>query len=93
MTKKIWFITGVSTGLGRAIAEAALSAGDTVVGTLRKAATVEVVDPTLKKAMEDEKAMDEGSPSGDTPSSPGSNPSGGAPQPEDKPAGDAPEKP
>lgn len=35
---KIWFITGVSTGLGRAIAEAALAQGDTVVGTLRKEA-------------------------------------------------------
>jgi NAD(P)-dependent dehydrogenase (short-subunit alcohol dehydrogenase family) len=32
---KIWFITGVSSGLGRAIAEAALAHGDTVVGTLR----------------------------------------------------------
>jgi NAD(P)-dependent dehydrogenase (short-subunit alcohol dehydrogenase family) len=31
-----WFITGVSSGFGRAIAEAALAAGDTVVGTLRK---------------------------------------------------------
>ncbi|EJL32571.1 oxidoreductase [Novosphingobium sp. AP12] len=31
-----WFITGVSTGLGRAIAKAALDAGDTVVGTVRK---------------------------------------------------------
>lgn len=30
------FITGVSTGLGRALAEAALAAGHTVVGTLRK---------------------------------------------------------
>ena len=39
-----------------------------VVGTLRKAATVEVVDPTLKKAMEDEKAMDEAAPSGASPS-------------------------
>jgi NAD(P)-dependent dehydrogenase (short-subunit alcohol dehydrogenase family) len=32
---KIWFITGVSSGFGRAIAEAALAQGDTVVGTLR----------------------------------------------------------
>ncbi len=31
-----WFVTGVSSGLGRAIAEAALARGDTVVGTLRK---------------------------------------------------------
>lgn len=33
---KLWFITGVSSGFGRAIAQAALAAGDTVVGTLRK---------------------------------------------------------
>lgn len=32
---KTWFITGVSSGFGRAIANAALAAGDTVVGTLR----------------------------------------------------------
>ena len=32
---KIWLITGVSSGLGRAIADAALAAGDRVVGTLR----------------------------------------------------------
>jgi NAD(P)-dependent dehydrogenase (short-subunit alcohol dehydrogenase family) len=38
MAKKIWLITGVSTGLGRAIAEAALGAGDIVVGTLRQEA-------------------------------------------------------
>ncbi len=31
-----WLITGVSSGLGRAIAECALSRGDIVVGTLRK---------------------------------------------------------
>ena len=29
---KTWFITGVSTGFGRAIANAALAAGDRVVG-------------------------------------------------------------
>ena len=32
-----WFITGVSSGIGRAIAEAALNRGDRVVGTVRKA--------------------------------------------------------
>jgi peptidyl-prolyl cis-trans isomerase C len=72
-----------------------------VVGSLRKAATVEVVDPTLKKAMEDEKAMDEVAPSGASPASPsGASPSppddkssGGAPQQEDKPSEDAPDKP
>jgi NAD(P)-dependent dehydrogenase (short-subunit alcohol dehydrogenase family) len=34
---KIWFITGVSSGFGRAIADAALAEGDRVVGTVRKA--------------------------------------------------------
>jgi NAD(P)-dependent dehydrogenase (short-subunit alcohol dehydrogenase family) len=32
---RTWFITGVSSGFGRAIAEAALGAGDVVVGTAR----------------------------------------------------------
>jgi NAD(P)-dependent dehydrogenase (short-subunit alcohol dehydrogenase family) len=32
-----WFVTGVSSGIGRAIAAAALKRGDAVVGTLRKA--------------------------------------------------------
>ncbi len=35
--KRNWLITGVSSGLGRAIAEAALAAGDTVAGTVRNA--------------------------------------------------------
>jgi NAD(P)-dependent dehydrogenase (short-subunit alcohol dehydrogenase family) len=33
---RTWFITGVSSGFGRAIAEAALAAGDTVAGSVRK---------------------------------------------------------
>ena len=44
---KIILITGVSTGFGRAIAEAALSAGHTVIGTVRKpddAAAFEALD-------------------------------------------------
>jgi len=32
---KNWFITGVSRGLGRALAEAALARGDNVIGTVR----------------------------------------------------------
>jgi NAD(P)-dependent dehydrogenase (short-subunit alcohol dehydrogenase family) len=33
---RIWLITGTSSGLGRAIAEAALRAGDTIVATARR---------------------------------------------------------
>ncbi|MFD7404800.1 oxidoreductase [Streptomyces sp. NPDC059866] len=33
---RIWLITGASSGFGRALAEAALSAGDTVVGAVRR---------------------------------------------------------
>jgi NAD(P)-dependent dehydrogenase (short-subunit alcohol dehydrogenase family) len=33
---KNWFITGVSRGLGKALAEAALARGDTVIGTARE---------------------------------------------------------
>ncbi|SDC90794.1 oxidoreductase [Actinokineospora iranica] len=33
---RVWFITGTSSGFGRAIAEEALAAGDTVVATARK---------------------------------------------------------
>ncbi|XSG81116.1 MAG: oxidoreductase [Methyloligella sp. ZOD6] len=33
---RVFLITGVSTGLGRAFAEAALDAGNTVIGTVRK---------------------------------------------------------
>jgi NAD(P)-dependent dehydrogenase (short-subunit alcohol dehydrogenase family) len=35
MHKQNWLVTGVSTGLGRAFAQAALAAGHTVVGTVR----------------------------------------------------------
>src|ERR1700755_2147303 len=33
---KNWFITGVSRGLGKALAETALARGDTVIGTVRE---------------------------------------------------------
>ncbi|PVX29311.1 oxidoreductase [Sphingomonas pokkalii] len=35
---KTWFITGISRGLGKALAQAALARGDTVVGTVRDGA-------------------------------------------------------
>lgn len=35
MTKRIWLITGISRGLGHALAEAALARGDAVIGTTR----------------------------------------------------------
>ncbi|HMP62694.1 MAG TPA: SDR family NAD(P)-dependent oxidoreductase, partial [Phenylobacterium sp.] len=38
---RIWFITGVSSGLGLALAQAVLASGDTVAGTVRKAADAE----------------------------------------------------
>ncbi len=34
---KTWFITGISRGLGLALAQAALDRGDTVIGTVRRA--------------------------------------------------------
>jgi NAD(P)-dependent dehydrogenase (short-subunit alcohol dehydrogenase family) len=38
---RVWFITGCSSGFGRAVADAALARGDSVLGTLRKAAQCE----------------------------------------------------
>ena len=61
-----------------------------VVSDLRKAANIEVVDPTLKKAIEEEKAMDAGAPQGEAPTPPADKPSGDAPATDNKPSGDAP---
>jgi NAD(P)-dependent dehydrogenase (short-subunit alcohol dehydrogenase family) len=41
---KRWFITGVSSGLGEALAQAALARGDRVSGTLRDAARLEAFE-------------------------------------------------
>ena len=38
---RVWLITGTSAGFGRAIAEAALDAGDTVIATARKPETLD----------------------------------------------------
>ncbi|MFJ6325602.1 MULTISPECIES: oxidoreductase [unclassified Rhizobium] len=51
---KLFLITGVSSGFGRAFAEAALAAGHRVVGTVRNAdgkADFEVIAPERAKAM------------------------------------------
>ncbi|MFC5204031.1 SDR family NAD(P)-dependent oxidoreductase [Streptomyces kaempferi] len=42
---KVWFVTGSSRGLGRAIVEAALEAGDQVVATARKPAQLDDLVP------------------------------------------------
>ncbi|MFC3997307.1 SDR family NAD(P)-dependent oxidoreductase [Nocardiopsis sediminis] len=39
--QRVWFITGASRGLGRAFAEAALAAGERVIGTARDVAPLE----------------------------------------------------
>ncbi|MFZ6991852.1 oxidoreductase [Curtobacterium sp. RRHDQ66] len=46
MTDTTWFITGCSTGLGRAFAEAVLAAGGSVVVTARDAARVQDIADT-----------------------------------------------
>ena len=39
--RQIWFVTGASSGFGRAIAEAAAAAGDTVVAAVRRPAALD----------------------------------------------------
>lgn len=41
MSMKIWFITGISSGLGKALAQSVMENGDFVIGTLRKTEEVE----------------------------------------------------
>lgn len=41
MDKKIWFITGISSGLGKAIANEVIQRGDFVIGTFRQKEQVE----------------------------------------------------
>jgi len=40
MERKIWFITGISSGLGQALARSVMEAGDLVIGTFRDEAQV-----------------------------------------------------
>lgn len=42
-TSRRWFITGASTGFGRALAQAVLAAGDAVVATARNPATLDAL--------------------------------------------------
>ncbi|KAH9932811.1 NAD-P-binding protein [Epithele typhae] len=42
-TPRVWFITGTSTGIGRALAEVALAKGDAVVATARKPAALDAL--------------------------------------------------
>lgn len=52
--KRVWFITGVSTGLGRTLLEAVLEAGDYAVGTVRNEAQIallEALAPARMKAV------------------------------------------
>ncbi|AXT50077.1 SDR family NAD(P)-dependent oxidoreductase [Aquimarina sp. BL5] len=41
MKNKIWLITGISSGLGKALAESVIEKGDFVIGTFRKESQVE----------------------------------------------------
>ena len=43
-TPRSWFITGISSGLGRAIAKAALDHGDVVIGTARQQADIDAFE-------------------------------------------------
>ena len=48
MENKIWFITGVSSGFGKQLAELAAKMGATVIGTVRKTEQLETVDNLVK---------------------------------------------
>ena len=41
MQNKVWFITGISSGLGKALAQVVIESGDHVIGTFRKKEQVE----------------------------------------------------
>lgn len=46
MNNPIWFITGISSGIGKHLADTALAAGDFVIGTFRKQAQVDAFNQT-----------------------------------------------
>ena len=41
MNKKVWLITGISSGLGKSLADAVMNSGDYVIGTFRKKTQVQ----------------------------------------------------
>ena len=48
MNKRIWFITGISSGLGKALAETLINADEFVVGTFRKKNEVDAFNALYK---------------------------------------------
>ena len=42
MRNKIWFITGISSGLGKALAQTVIENGDFVIGTFRNQTQADV---------------------------------------------------
>lgn len=48
MNNKIWFITGISSGLGKALAEAVIESGDFVIGTFRNQIQADVFNNAHK---------------------------------------------
>jgi NAD(P)-dependent dehydrogenase (short-subunit alcohol dehydrogenase family) len=49
MNKRIWFITGISSGLGKALARAVVMSGDYVIGTLRNQQQVDIFNAGHKE--------------------------------------------
>ena len=48
MHKRIWLITGISSGLGKALAEEVMHNGEFVIGTFRKAEQVDSFNKTYQ---------------------------------------------
>jgi NAD(P)-dependent dehydrogenase (short-subunit alcohol dehydrogenase family) len=49
MEKKIWFITGISSGLGQALAEAVINEGHFVIGTFRQQLQADIFNNKYKE--------------------------------------------
>ena len=48
MKQKIWFITGISSGLGKALAETVIESGGFVIGTFRNQSQIDVFNNQYK---------------------------------------------